>query len=168
MLSSRGNWWPITITDKWPMGSVLFRSPAARRPVCQMAKLHLFVFRGPSFTRMFHELTDNVSAASKRAQTLSVKACDLAGEARCLKFGRWPGASCRFGQLLSDHKHIEQQYEMLEPWMVNPSSLDEEGQILTVLKILCGLRMTVTDLVLHSIPQRITKTLDDNLRDGGR
>ncbi|KAG2157511.1 hypothetical protein DEU56DRAFT_23555 [Suillus clintonianus] len=47
---------------------------------------------------------------------------------------------------------------MMQPehlaWMVNPSSLDEEGKILAVLKILCGLRMTVMDLMLYSISQR--------------
>jgi hypothetical protein len=47
---------------------------------------------------------------------------------------------------------------MMQPehlvWMVNPSSLDEEGKILAVLKILRGLRMTVMDLMLHSISQR--------------
>ncbi|KAG0693609.1 hypothetical protein DFH29DRAFT_963677, partial [Suillus ampliporus] len=47
---------------------------------------------------------------------------------------------------------------MMQPeplvWMINPSSLDEEGKILAVLKILRGLRMTAMDLMLHSISQR--------------
>ncbi|KAG2124811.1 hypothetical protein DEU56DRAFT_826637 [Suillus clintonianus] len=51
---------------------------------------------------------------------------------------------------------------MMQPehlaWMVNPSSLDEEGKILAVLKILRGLRMTVMDLMLHSISQRPSMT----------
>ena len=40
-------------------------------------------------------------------------------------------------------------YQQPEPlaWMINPSSLDEEGKILVVLKILRGLRMTVMDLI---------------------
>ena len=38
-------------------------------------------------------------------------------------------------------------YQQPEPlaWMINPSSLDEEGKILAVLKILRG--MTVMDLI---------------------
>jgi len=47
-------------------------------------------------------------------------------------------------------------YQQPEPlaWMINPSSLNEEGKILSVLKILCGLRMTVMDLMLYSISER--------------
>ncbi|KAG2072486.1 hypothetical protein BDR04DRAFT_1096444 [Suillus decipiens] len=42
------------------------------------------------------------------------------------------------------------QYQLpVEPliWIVNPSSIDIDGKILGVLKILCGLRMTVMDLI---------------------
>ncbi|KAG2133405.1 hypothetical protein BD769DRAFT_1665673 [Suillus cothurnatus] len=47
-------------------------------------------------------------------------------------------------------------YQQPEPlaWMINPSSLNEEGKILTVLKILCGLWMTVMDLMLYLISER--------------
>jgi len=49
--------------------------------------------------------------------------------------------------------YYPQYHQPLEPlmWAVDPYSLSEDAKILAILEILRGLRMTPTDLLLHSI-----------------
>ncbi|KAG2069162.1 hypothetical protein BDR04DRAFT_1102131 [Suillus decipiens] len=56
----------------------------------------------------------------------------------------------------ASHLPMPQYQPPVEPliWTVNPSSLDIDKKILGVLKILRGLRMTVMDLMLHSISHK--------------
>jgi len=54
------------------------------------------------------------------------------------------------------HLPMPQYQPPVEPliWIVNPLSLDIDEKILAVLKILRELRMTVMDLMLHSISNK--------------
>ncbi|KAG2043826.1 hypothetical protein BDR03DRAFT_940027 [Suillus americanus] len=63
------------------------------------------------------------------------------------------------------HPPVLQYRSPVEPliWIVNPSSLDIDEKILAVLQILRGLRMTVMDLMLHSISKKAPCYLGEKL-----